>query len=123
MYRAVYSKADVVLLDDPLSAVDTKVGRHIFDEVITGLLKDSVVILVTHQVQFLAPATEILVLEAGSVRARGKFDELRKAGDLVGLKSDPDSIAATAEGGRPQEMASLDELEGSEDEAGGKPIP
>jgi ABC-type taurine transport system ATPase subunit len=42
--RAVYSDNDVYLLDDPLSAVDSHVGRHIFDEVIgpSGLLKDKV---------------------------------------------------------------------------------
>ena len=40
--RAVYNNADVYLLDDPLSAVDTHVGKHIFDNVIgpNGLLKN-----------------------------------------------------------------------------------
>ena len=42
--RAVYQDADVYLLDDPLSAVDSHVGKHIFEEVIgpNGLLKDKV---------------------------------------------------------------------------------
>ena len=42
--RAVYFDADVYLLDDPLSAVDSHVGKHIFDKVIgpQGLLKDKV---------------------------------------------------------------------------------
>lgn len=42
--RAVYQNADVYLLDDPLSAVDSHVGKHIFEEVIgpTGLLKKKV---------------------------------------------------------------------------------
>ena len=36
--RAVYSDADIYLLDDPLSAVDAKVGKHIFDNCIAGIL-------------------------------------------------------------------------------------
>ena len=42
--RAVYSDMDVYYLDDPLSAVDSHVGKHIFDKVIgpQGLLKDKV---------------------------------------------------------------------------------
>ena len=35
--RALYLDADVVLLDDPLSAVDSKVGRHIFYSAVQNL--------------------------------------------------------------------------------------
>lgn len=47
--RAVYSDADIFLLDDPLSAVDSHVGKHIFDNVIgpNGVLKDKVSVLCT----------------------------------------------------------------------------
>jgi len=42
--RAVYQDADVYMLDDPLSAVDSHVGKHIFDQVIgpDGVLKSKV---------------------------------------------------------------------------------
>lgn len=42
--RAAYSKADIFLLDDPLSAVDSHVGKHLFDQVIgpNGILKNKV---------------------------------------------------------------------------------
>ena len=40
--RAVYSDADIYLLDDPLSAVDAKVGKHIFDNCISGVLGNKV---------------------------------------------------------------------------------
>ena len=43
--RAVYNDADIYLLDDPLSAVDSHVGKHIFENVCSnsGILKDKVV--------------------------------------------------------------------------------
>jgi len=46
--RAVYSRNDTYLLDDPLSAVDAKVARRIYQECLNGLLKGKTVILVTH---------------------------------------------------------------------------
>lgn len=49
--RAVYSNRDIFLLDDPLSAVDAHVGKHIFEECIKKELKGKSVILVTHQLQ------------------------------------------------------------------------
>ena len=47
--RAVYSEAEIYLLDDPLSAVDPEVANAIFHDCICGTLKDKCVILVTHQ--------------------------------------------------------------------------
>ncbi|XP_057310596.1 ATP-binding cassette sub-family C member 4-like [Hydractinia symbiolongicarpus] len=61
--RAVYSDADIYLLDDPLSAVDAKVGKHIFEKCIEGLLREKVVILATHQIQYLEHATNIVRLK------------------------------------------------------------
>uniref|UniRef100_A0A6Q2ZP50 ATP-binding cassette, sub-family C (CFTR/MRP), member 12 n=1 Tax=Esox lucius TaxID=8010 RepID=A0A6Q2ZP50_ESOLU len=53
--RAVYSDKDIFLLDDPLSAVDAHVGKHIFEECIKKTLKGKSIILVTHQLQVVAP--------------------------------------------------------------------
>ncbi|KIH69003.1 hypothetical protein ANCDUO_00660 [Ancylostoma duodenale] len=63
--RAVYQDFDVYLLDDPLSAVDAHVGRHIFENVLgpKGLLRDKTRILVTHRLSYVKPADEIVVLE------------------------------------------------------------
>uniref|UniRef100_A0A6Q2WTJ5 ATP-binding cassette, sub-family C (CFTR/MRP), member 2 n=1 Tax=Esox lucius TaxID=8010 RepID=A0A6Q2WTJ5_ESOLU len=77
--RAVYSKADVYLLDDPLSAVDSHVGKHLFDEVVgrRGLLKDKTRILVTHGVSFLPYVDEIVVLKNGCVSEVGSYQNLK----------------------------------------------
>lgn len=75
--RAIYKEADVYLLDDPLSAVDTHVGKQLFDKCICGYLKDKTVILVTHQLQYLRSADRIYLLEDGRVSASGTYDELK----------------------------------------------
>jgi ATP-binding cassette subfamily C (CFTR/MRP) protein 4 len=51
--RAVYSQSDIYLLDDPISAVDAKVARKLYHDVIKGILKGKTVLLVTHQVHYL----------------------------------------------------------------------
>uniref|UniRef100_A0AAQ4P1C4 ABC-type glutathione-S-conjugate transporter n=1 Tax=Gasterosteus aculeatus aculeatus TaxID=481459 RepID=A0AAQ4P1C4_GASAC len=76
--RAVYRKADVYLMDDPLSAVDAHVGQHIFDKVIgpKGVLRDKTRILVTHGMSFLPQADFILVLGDGEITESGSYQEL-----------------------------------------------
>ena len=61
--RALYIDADIYLLDDPLSAVDTHVGRLLFDKAINGFLQGKIRILVTHQLQYLQEVDQILVLK------------------------------------------------------------
>ncbi|KAK6044827.1 ABC transporter, ATP-binding protein [Cooperia oncophora] len=75
--RAIYSDADVFLLDDPLSAVDATVGRFLFEKCICGHLRNKVVVLVTHQIQFLHHATKVLLMKDGDVVASGTLDELK----------------------------------------------
>lgn len=76
--RAVYSNRDTVLLDDPLSAVDAHVGKHIFEECIKKELKGKSVILVTHQLQYLEFCDCILLLEDGEIVESGHHQELMK---------------------------------------------
>ncbi|XP_071185882.1 ATP-binding cassette sub-family C member 4-like isoform X1 [Salvelinus alpinus] len=78
--RAVYQDADIYLLDDPLSAVDAEVGRHLFEQCICGILKNKPRILVTHQLQYLQAADQILVLKEGHMVARGTYSELQRSG-------------------------------------------
>lgn len=76
--RAVYSDADIYLLDDPLSAVDSHVGKHIFENVIgpEGVLKGKTRILVTHGLTYLPKVEKIVVLKNGTITEQGSYKEL-----------------------------------------------
>uniref|UniRef100_A0A4W2H383 Multidrug resistance-associated protein 4 n=1 Tax=Bos indicus x Bos taurus TaxID=30522 RepID=A0A4W2H383_BOBOX len=78
--RAVYQDADIYLLDDPLSAVDTGVSRHLFEQCIRQALKEKITILVTHQWQFLEDASQILILKNGEIIKKGTLVEFPKSG-------------------------------------------
>jgi ATP-binding cassette, subfamily C (CFTR/MRP), member 4 len=78
--RAVYKNASIYLLDDPLSAVDAHVGRHLFDECIGpyGYLasQNATRVLVTHQVHFLKDADWIVIMEHGRIMQQGTYKDL-----------------------------------------------
>ncbi|KAI8935755.1 hypothetical protein NX059_007275 [Plenodomus lindquistii] len=86
--RAIYFDADIVLMDDPLSAVDAHVGRHIMDNAICGLLKDKCRILATHQLHVLSRCDRIIWIEEGHIQAVDTFDNLMSNNpDFVNLMS------------------------------------
>ena len=87
--RAIYAVLDdqrvekakfVVLLDDPLSAVDPGVAKHIYDQAISTLLRDHTVILVTHGVQFLSKCDLVAFMKNGSITELGTYDDLARSG-------------------------------------------
>lgn len=80
--RAVYSNPDILILDDPLSAVDAHVGRHIFEKLIgpEGLTKGKTRILITHAIWVLPQVDEIFVVEDGRVVERGTYNKLLSEG-------------------------------------------
>uniref|UniRef100_U3CT39 Multidrug resistance-associated protein 1 n=1 Tax=Callithrix jacchus TaxID=9483 RepID=U3CT39_CALJA len=76
--RAVYCNSDVYLFDDPLSAVDAHVGKHIFENVIgpKGMLKNKTRILVTHGMSYLPQVDIIIVMSGGKISEMGSYQEL-----------------------------------------------
>ena len=79
--RACYNNSDIVVLDDPLSAVDSHVGKHIFDKVIGpyGYLKNKTRILITHKIPLLKDVDKIIVLKDGQISEHGSYNELVEA--------------------------------------------
>ena len=74
--RAIYFNSDIVLMDDPLSAVDAHVGRHIFDNAICGLLKDKCRVLATHQLHVLSRCDRIIWMQEGHIETIDTFKNL-----------------------------------------------
>nr|XP_029719887.1 multidrug resistance-associated protein 1-like [Aedes albopictus] len=76
--RAVYADADIYLFDDPLSAVDAHVGKHIFEKVIgpQGILAGRSRLLVTHGISFLPHVEEIFVVKDGEISESGSYQQL-----------------------------------------------
>ncbi|XP_044754616.1 multidrug resistance-associated protein 1 isoform X3 [Coccinella septempunctata] len=76
--RAVYADADIYYLDDPLSAVDSHVGKHIFEQVIgpKGILKKKTRVFVTHAITYLPQMDQILVMKDGEISETGTYQEL-----------------------------------------------
>ncbi|CAD0110783.1 unnamed protein product [Aureobasidium uvarum] len=74
--RAIYFNADIVLMDDPLSAVDAHVGRHIMDNAICGLLRNKARVLATHQLHVLHRCDRIIWVQDGTAYKIDTFDNL-----------------------------------------------
>jgi ABC-type multidrug transport system ATPase subunit len=107
--RAVYARADIYLLDDVLSAVDSHVGRHIIDNVLgpRGLLSSKTRILATNAIAVLRQASYVTLLKDGEVAERGTYkqlvamkglvaDLLRTAGHESGSNSSEPSSSASS---------------------------
>ena len=93
--RAVYSDADIYLFDDPLSAVDAKVRKELFESCIPDYLSGRIRLLVTHQLQYLKDVDRIAVMKNGSIIRQGGYEELTDKGVFSdGLEFQDDTKSA-----------------------------
>lgn len=90
--RAAYSDADILLLDDPFSALDAQVDSHLFEHLLgpSGLLKNKTRLIVTHSLQHLSRFDAIVVVADGQIAEQGTYEELvgKKGGLFQVLISD-----------------------------------
>ncbi|KAH9081540.1 hypothetical protein EDB83DRAFT_2214476 [Lactarius deliciosus] len=104
--RAVYAPAKYVLLDDPLSAVDSHTARFLLEKLFCGpLLANRTVILVTHHVELVLPSAHYLVrMLDGRIDTQGTLADLRAQGVLdeiahseeVTVHEEEQSVAVTS---------------------------
>ena len=74
--RALYFNADVTLFDDPLSAVDSHVGQHLFTHALQGALAGKTRVLVTHALHFLPQVDHIITVSEGRIVEQGTYTDL-----------------------------------------------
>jgi ABC-type multidrug transport system fused ATPase/permease subunit len=67
--RALYANSDIILMDDPISALDANVRRKIFDNAFMGQLKHKTRILATHAIDLIAQVDKVVVMDKGRVVA------------------------------------------------------
>jgi ATP-binding cassette, subfamily C (CFTR/MRP), member 1 len=84
--RAVYANKDLVLMDDPISALDANVKKRIFQKVFNGLLRKKTRVLVTHAVDFLHLVDKIIILNQGQIVVQGSYDEIKEHPYMLKLK-------------------------------------
>ena len=74
--RGVYTNSEIILLDDPMSAVDQKVGQQMLTNCIQGVLANRTVVLVTNQLHFLEQVDHVIVMNNGEIAQQGKYEDL-----------------------------------------------
>jgi len=85
--RSLYSaETKVLLMDDPLSAVDAHVADHLFSNAITGGISEGMTrVLVTHHVHLLSRCDQVIVMKNGRIEHQGKYEDLISQGvDFAG---------------------------------------
>lgn len=71
--RAVYADKSIILMDDPISALDANVKKKIFKKVFMEKFKGKTVVLVTHAVDFLKHVDTIILLNKGEIVLKGSY--------------------------------------------------
>ena len=80
--RAVYSNTDIILMDDPISALDSNVKKKIFNNLFLKELKNKTRILVTHAVEFIQKVDRIIIMEKGKLKYFGTYEELQNSDEI-----------------------------------------
>lgn len=78
--RAIYSNSDIVLLDDPLAAVDASVSARLIENMFGpfGLLHKKLCIIATHNIRMLPFSSQIISLEDGELKFSGTYNDFKQ---------------------------------------------
>lgn len=75
--RAAYADRSIILMDDPISALDANVKKKIFQNLFMDLFESKTRVLVTHALDFLHLSDRIIIMDKGMIVADGSYEELK----------------------------------------------
>ena len=75
--RMVYQQTEILIMDDPISALDAVVRKAVYEQVFLGCCKEKTRILATHSQDFLEVCDRIIVLQNGKVSAAGSYHDIK----------------------------------------------
>merc|ERR1711874_813742 len=76
--RCLYGDKDVIILDDPISALDINVGKFIMEETIKGYLKDKTRVIATHAIAYLKYFDYIYIMDEGKIISEGDYQYIKE---------------------------------------------
>lgn len=113
--RAVYADSDIILMDDPISALDSNVKKSIFNNLFLDEMKHKTRLLVTHAVEFLDKVDRIIIMEKGRIKYNGTYEEIKHSEEIQHILQ---SLSKTSrkEDGEESKEETKDPLEGNKTE-------
>ena len=78
MARCLYADKDIVMLDDPISALDINVGKFVMENTVKGYLKDKTRIITTHAIAYLKYFDYIYIMDQGKIVKHGSYEFIKQ---------------------------------------------
>jgi ATP-binding cassette, subfamily C (CFTR/MRP), member 1 len=118
--RAIYADADIILMDDPISALDSNVKKSIFNKLFLGELKNKTRILVTHAVEFLSKVDRIIIMEKGRVKYIATYDDLQHSEEIKHIVESLKKVSVNKD--EDEEESEVTSLEEQKEQIKGKKV-
>jgi ABC-type multidrug transport system fused ATPase/permease subunit len=91
--RALYANKDIILLDDPISALDVNVGGFIMEYMIADYLKDKTRVIATHAIQFLKYFDYIYIMDDGQIVKEGDYETVIVTDEYKAIAKEVEKMA------------------------------
>ena len=98
--RALYRLPRVLILDEATAALDSAAERRVLEAIRRRRAEGCTIVVIAHRPSTIAVADDLVVLERGRIRWRGRYDEAVASGVLAAAKTEPTVLGERAGGVR-----------------------